>query len=367
LALAALVGCRAKPPTVEKPVEQRFRDFLFFGRPLGHLAPQLLSDQTKDGLRIERIAFEPEAGERAVAVVMSAPPDPRIPQRPVIVLQHWLGGTKDALPLVRAQQALAQSGYLAVAIDGRYRGERQRNGVTLEAAMIRAYKTGKGHPWLVDTAFDLIRLADYLVTRPDVDVERIGVVGLSEGGFEAWMAAVADPRYKVIVPVVGLTRFSRIADPSNELYNFHRVFQAVAEARGENTVTPETIRAFWERMLPGFDQEFDPIRLAPTLAPRPLLILAHENDQIVPVQGAKEVYEAALERYRKAGSPDKIQFRVEPGLSHEEQSLGEWMEALDWCNKWLKPGDGDEGLGEGGHSEVEPERENRNKPLALRL
>jgi dienelactone hydrolase len=336
-----LNGCRTATPSAdEKPVEQRFRDFLFAGRHLGNLSPQVLSVKTVGDLRIERVAFQPEEGERAVAVVMSPPPDPRVPKRPVLILQHWLGGTKDAVPLVRVQEGLTESGYIAVAMNGRYRGERQRDGVTLEAAMIRAFQTGKGHPWLVDTAFDLTRLMDVLVTRPDVDPNRIGVVGLSEGGFEGWMAAVADPRFKVIVPVVGLTRFTGTADPSNELYSFHRVFRAVADARGEKTITPATIRAFWEKMLPGFDTTFDPIHLIPTLAPRPLLILAHENDPIVPPQGAKEVYEAALKRYRQLGAADKIQFRIEPGLDHEEQSFGEWMEALDWCNRWLGVGQG---------------------------
>lgn len=335
----SLSGCIPSPPSsAPKTLEQRFREFIFSGRRLADLSPQVLSAKTTDEIHTERIAFVPEAGERAVAVLMSPPPDPRVSKRPVIILQHWLGGNKDAVPLVRVQQGLTESGYITVAIDGRYRGERQRNGVTLEEAMIRAYRTGKGHPWLIDTAFDLIRLMDYLQTRPDVDPDRIGVVGLSEGGFEAWMAAVADPRFKAIVPVVGLTRFTRIVDPSNDLYSFQRVYRAVAQARGEKAITPQVIRSFWEKMLPGFDAEFDPMHLVPTLAPRPLLILSHENDQIVPVQGAKEVYEAAKEVYHKKGAEDRIQFRVEPGLSHEEQSFGEWMEALEWCNRWLQRG-----------------------------
>jgi cephalosporin-C deacetylase-like acetyl esterase len=45
------------------------------------------------------------------------------------------------------------------------------------------------------------RLIDYLETRPDVDRTRIGIIGLSKGGMESWLAAAvpAGPRTRTQV------------------------------------------------------------------------------------------------------------------------------------------------------------------------
>jgi dienelactone hydrolase len=332
--LLMITGCR--PPSAPRALtpDERFRRFLASGRTLGPLSPETLSDTTSGGLRVRRIAFAPEAGERAVAVLMS-PARPAAPKLPVIVLQHWLGGTKDSAPLVRVQETLANTGALVVAIDARFRGERRR-GTDLQDAMIRAYRTGKGHPWLIDTAFDLTRLTDLLVTLPETDPERIAAVGLSEGGFEVWMAAVADKRISVIVPVIGVTRLDPMADTLSRHWMFERVFRAVARDLGETTVTPRVAHALWDRLLPDYAATLDPIHLMPTLAPRPLLILAHENDEIVPLKGAKEVYAAVEKAYKAEGATDRLKFQVQPGMGHEDQSMTEWLDVLAFLNRWLR-------------------------------
>ena len=61
-----------------------------------------------------------------------------------------------------------------------------------QSAMLRAYRTGKDHPFLFDTVWDVMRLIDYLETRQDVDALRIGLTGISKGGMEAYLAAAAD-------------------------------------------------------------------------------------------------------------------------------------------------------------------------------
>lgn len=45
-----------------------------------------------------------------------------------------------------------------------------------------------------DTAADLSAVADYLISRADVDGARLGVTGISLGGMTAWYAAAADTR-----------------------------------------------------------------------------------------------------------------------------------------------------------------------------
>jgi len=55
------------------------------------------------------------------------------------------------------------------------------------------------HPFFYDTVYDLWKLTDYLITRPDVKADRIVMTGISMGGIETWMAASVDKRIKVAV------------------------------------------------------------------------------------------------------------------------------------------------------------------------
>jgi len=54
-------------------------------------------------------------------------------------------------------------------------------------------------------AWDGIRGLDYLVSRPDVDPERLGVTGRSGGGAYSWWIAALDERVKVAAPTAGIT------------------------------------------------------------------------------------------------------------------------------------------------------------------
>jgi dienelactone hydrolase len=260
---------------------------------------------------------------------------------PAVLVQHWLGGNKEELAIQVLLWQLATRGYVAVAIDGRHRGERAR-GRSLEAAMQETLRTGRGRPWLVDTVYDLLRTLDYVQSRPDVDPERIGMAGISEGGFETWMAAAADPRIKVAVPVVGVTRFRDLM-PNITLAAGHArikllrpVLDAYAKQTGAAQVDEALVQKAWDRLLPGFRERFDADRIVPLIAPRPLLILVHEKDELIPLAGAEAVHAAARERYRALKAEDRLQFRIAPGLSHAGQDMLEVQALFEWFDRWLK-------------------------------
>ena len=110
-------------------------------------------------------------------------------RRPVVVALHGTGGNKESqLTLLKE---LAGLGFIGVAIDGRYHGERARVGkgsAEYNEAILRAYRNGREHPFLYDTVWDVLRLIDYLETRADVDTERVGLIGFSKGGMEpTWL------------------------------------------------------------------------------------------------------------------------------------------------------------------------------------
>jgi len=75
------------------------------------------------------------------------------------------------------------------------------------------------------------------------------MAGISEGGLETWMAAAADPRIRVAVSVIGVTRFQNIIDAASnglaaEAYvkAFQQPLLAYARKQGATSVTPRATR-----------------------------------------------------------------------------------------------------------------------------
>jgi dienelactone hydrolase len=325
-------------------VREDFRKLVTAGRKTVDLNPRLISRSAVGTVITERVKFNTEEGQEAVALIFRPKEEAKYP---AVIAQHFLGGSKDHLLFAAMLNGLAQRGYLAVAIDGRYRGERQ-NGKSLAAAMAETLKTGKGHPWLIDTVFDVTRLVDYLQTRPDVDADRIGMTGISEGGVVTWMATAIDDRIKVAAPVIGVTCFAeslgQLGDPGSEnqlklLEDLKPALKDFATQIGEMDVNGKVLRAAWAKLVPGGLDRFDGPSLLPQIAPRPLLILNHEKDELFALPGAEKVVQVARARYKELNAADHIDFKVQPGLKHADAGalFAELGQVNQWMDRWLKP------------------------------
>ena len=97
--------------------------------------------------------------------------------------------------------------FIAVSIDGRYHGERGKP-ADYNAAIAKAFAQGGEHPMYYDTVWDVMRLIDYLQTRPDVDGKRIGLIGFSKGGIETWITSAIDTRVACSIPCIGVQSFA---------------------------------------------------------------------------------------------------------------------------------------------------------------
>src|SRR3954466_16395280 len=131
-------------------------DFLkILERPRVPLAPELHPERASRGLTATHFTFAAEAGERVPGIIIQA--DKAAGRRPVVILLHGTGDSKEGMLDLASE--FAGRGFVAVAIDGRYHGERTRAGY--DDAIFRAYKSGKEHPFLYDTVWDVMRLIDY--------------------------------------------------------------------------------------------------------------------------------------------------------------------------------------------------------------
>jgi dienelactone hydrolase len=208
LVLLSQVGAAQNTAPAYLPPEQVRADFLkLLDRPKVDPKPEFTSEE-KDDLTVQTGGFFSEPDEKVPTIILKQ--TARRSRLPVVVYLHGTGKSKNSRP--ELLRDLARRGYLAVAIDARYHGDRVPGGAAgskeYDEAAVAAWRTNPGvkqeYPFWYDTAFDLWRTVDYLVTRQDVDTDRIGMMGLSMGGVEIWLAASVDTRVKVSIPMIAV-------------------------------------------------------------------------------------------------------------------------------------------------------------------
>lgn len=260
-------------------------------------------------------------------------------RRPVVIALHGTGGSKnDQLGFCRQ---MARRGFVAVAIDGRYHGERKsaQGQIDYNNAMVRAWNGSGEHPFFFDTVWDILKLIDYLQTRDDVDPHRIGLTGISKGGIETYLAAAADPRIAVAVPEIGLESFHWALannDWQGRIGTIQPAFDAVVQREGVAHPDSAFVKRFYDRVAPGIDGEFDGPQMVRLIAPRPLLVINSDSDNHTPLPGLNECLDAARSAYSAAAAPERLKIIIQPKTGHAVRPASV-QAAEDWFVAWLKP------------------------------
>ncbi|KAH8954314.1 hypothetical protein BDL97_08G073300 [Sphagnum fallax] len=257
--------------------------------------------------------------------------------RPAVVCLHSTGNSKETMrPFM---EAYASSGYVAVAIDARHHGDRGHSPHAYAEALVAAWETGEEMPFIFDTVWDIIKLMDYLTTRPDIDPKHIGMMGISLGGMNTWFAAAADPRIAVAVALIGVQSFGwAIAEEKwhARVASIPYPFQAAADDFGREIIDTETVAAVWQRLAPGIMDKLDSPHTIPAIAPRPFLIHNGKEDPRCPVGGLESVLNKTTQVYNDMGVPSHFKFIAEEGLGHVVTPTMA-KETMCWFNKFLVP------------------------------
>src|ERR1700736_1468460 len=200
------------------------------------LHPRITGKIEMDGFSIEKLIFESLPGVYVTALVYI--PDDHSAKHPAVLLPagHAANGKNNYQEL---SQRLAQRGYVVLCWDPVGQGERSQfwdakagksryNRICAEHAVLGnlAYLAGTNLArWEI---WDGMRAIDYLLTRPEVDPDRINITGTSGGGFQTMHIAALDPRIKVAAPSCYITAlpmrvYNRIfkdpdSDPEQDLY-----------------------------------------------------------------------------------------------------------------------------------------------------
>ena len=318
-------------------------DFLkLIDRPRVPLAPEVKDTPSTDGLTHIAFSYSADADNRVPGILVKPVNSSAsaLARRPAVICLHGTGGAKEGQ--LAFMTTLAKAGFIAIAIDGRYHGARTKAGkgsAEYVDAILRAFRTGKEHPFFYDTVWDVMRLVDYLETRADIDPKRIGLFGTSKGGIETYLAAAVEPRIAAAVPCIGVESF-RWATENNSwqsrIGTVQAAFDAAAKDSGVAKPLGDFVHTFYSRIAPGLDREFDGPAMVPLIAPRPLLSINGEIDPRTPLPGLQLCADAARAAYKAAGVDEKFVLRIQPNTAHKvnPESL---VLAREWFVRWLKP------------------------------
>ena len=329
------------------PVNQVASDFKkLLERPRVPLNPSFTIKKT-DSVIIEHGFIYSEAGERVPILIYK--PATGLKSYPAVIFLHGTGGKKEDNEKMLYQ--LVKRGIMGVAIDARFHGERVAGGAHGSREYVaaataawenkneatRASGASAPHPFLFDTAFDLWRVTDYLVSRPDVAANRIGMGGISMGGIETWLAASVDKRIKVVVLDIAVQSFKWSLEHDKwqgRAGTIQATHLQAAHDLGDSTLNQRNVKAVWDKLLPGITGEFDCPSLLRLMAPRAMLVVGTQNDPNCPLPGADIAYAAATQAYASENATDKIMRDVTPKLFHTS-TPAHFNMTLDWFSKWL--------------------------------
>ena len=256
------------------------------------LNPRITGRIQMKGFHIEKLIFEslPDIYVSALVYV----PENGVARNPGVLVPSG-HSTDGKVHYQRLCQHLAQRGYVAISWDAVGQGERSQfwdatkhksryNLVCGEHAVLGnlAYLAGTNLArWEI---WDGIRALDYLLTRPDVDPERINITGTSGGGFQTAHIAALDPRIKLAAPSCYITALPM------RVYN--RIFQ-------DGDSDPE--QDLYGMISKGIDHP----GLLVLMYPRPVFVAAAVLD-FFPIEGAHKTFREVRDLYSKFGHADRI-------------------------------------------------------------
>ncbi len=286
----------------------------------GPLEARVTKTTKREGYVIENVLFESLPDYHVTANLYR--PD-RAGRHPAVLMSmgHWEAG-KPAGQLISAN--LARKGFVVLAYDPAGQGERQqaydvRVGRSLIGGPTEQHFSNGAAAILMGQSVaryfihDGMRAIDYLVSRPEVDSDRIGATGCSGGGTQTTYIAALDPRVKAAAVACYMNSFQTLF---------------TGPSLGDS-----------EQSLPGFlAAGLDQTDYVELFAPKPWLITSTEEDFFTP-PGARQVFEEAQRWYRFYGAEDRIRWVVGPGGHGTPLVVREAI--YGWMIRWLAQGKGD--------------------------
>ena len=222
--------------------------------------------------RIEKLVLETSPGVPMPCTLYVPKGGPL--RKPVIFSPPGHGG-RDGPAEQNAYQRFARAGFIVLAKDGWGKQERRRTGHVNEGGQLAL----TGDSLMALELWDNVRAIDYLLNRPDVDRERLGITAVSGGGTQTLYTTVIDRRIQAASPTCAVTTFC--SDLANTT-------MCVCE------------------LLPNILGLADHGGFLAAAYPRPWLVVNAESDEIFPIAGARAAARQARQLYALGGKANRV-------------------------------------------------------------
>lgn len=255
-----------------------------------------------EGYRREKVTYQVEPGERVPAYVLVPAGVDRSHPAPGICLWHQHNGAYDVgktepaglggSEMHHTGVALAKEGYVVLCPDAAGFGERQTGklrGSQLERFLFLRYVVGgKSLAW--KNILDMRRAVDYLVSRPEVQADRLGCYGHSMGSTHTYLVGPWEERLQVLVGNCCFPTYAAI----------HRM---------------ELLHCF-PNFIPGMYQYGDVPDMAALIAPRAFHLNLGVLDRGTPIEEARRGIETVRRAYEAVHAEDKFTSFIEDDVGH---------------------------------------------------
>jgi cephalosporin-C deacetylase-like acetyl esterase len=264
------------------------------------LNPRVLGTLAKDGYHVEKLVYESQPSFYVTAALFV----PEGLDRPAPGILFCSGHYEEAFRHPAYQTLilnLVRKGFVVLAYDPIGQGERlqyldpatgkSRIGFpTHEHSYPGAQQLLLGRAPANLMTWDAIRGIDYLMSREEVDAERIGVTGHSGGGTQTAYLGAVDERVRAAAPWAYITSFKRLLASRGPQDAEQNLFHGIAR---------------------GLDHaDFLEVR-----APKPTLVVATTRD-FFNITGTRETVAEARRAFEALGAPDALRL-VEDDAGHD--------------------------------------------------
>lgn len=182
-----------------------------------------------------------------------------------------------------------EHGYAVLAIEQFGFGHRRDNAARQRGAGNSSCQPSAGAAFLLGQTmvgwrvYDAMRALDYLATRPEIDSQRIGIMGISGGGTTTFFAVALDTRFKAAVVSGYFNTFrDSILSLSHCIDNY----------------IPSVLK---------YAEMFD---IAGLIAPRAMFVESGTEDTIFPIEATRFAVNRAKEIFGVFGADDKLGFEA---------------------------------------------------------
>lgn len=211
---------------------------------------------------------------------------------------------------------LARHGYVVLAVDALFWGERGRKeGTSYDAQQALASNfLQMGASWGAFINVDDMRSAEFLASLPFVDKERVGSLGFSMGAYRSWMLAALTDVVRASASICWTNTTEHLMTLTNN------------QNKGGSA---------YAMLIPALRRYLDYPHVASIACPKPTLFFNGTQDKLFPIEGVRDAYREMEAVWKSQGASDHLVTK----LWDEKHFFNKEMqkETLEFFDRWLKP------------------------------